>query len=328
MVHRRFRMQRNSPIGARWIWPISSPTASGAASIGALPPRLAALRLADAARPADRHVAALLALRVERRAGRSRRPLGPVRCGSRSALSRCAARAASITISSTATSTAQVERTRLRPLASGRVERARRLGADRRPVRDRAGRPAPTQPAGCRTRARQHRAGRRLSVHEADHLVAAGVARAGVQLGRAGRLAGGHRQPSTWPPFAAVARQHRLGDRLRHALRDPGQGGRCAGRGEIDRAAVRYSARRSPSACSMRSRCLLWAAAIWTVRPDWFALAALVPAALHLASQALRADSDRRRRWRSACSARTASRACWSFSPCWSSAFRRARRLA
>jgi 4-hydroxybenzoate polyprenyltransferase len=37
---------------------------------------------------------------------------------------------------------------------------------------------------------------------------------------------------------------------------------------------------------------LLWGAAIWTVRPDWIALAALAPAALHLASQAVRADPD------------------------------------
>jgi 4-hydroxybenzoate polyprenyltransferase len=35
---------------------------------------------------------------------------------------------------------------------------------------------------------------------------------------------------------------------------------------------------------------LLWGAAIWTVRADWLALVALAPAALHLASQALRAD--------------------------------------
>jgi 4-hydroxybenzoate polyprenyltransferase len=34
----------------------------------------------------------------------------------------------------------------------------------------------------------------------------------------------------------------------------------------------------------------LWGAAIWAVRPDWLALAALAPAALHLANQALRAD--------------------------------------
>jgi len=35
---------------------------------------------------------------------------------------------------------------------------------------------------------------------------------------------------------------------------------------------------------------LLWGAAIWIVRADWIALLALVPAALHLANQALRAD--------------------------------------
>jgi 4-hydroxybenzoate polyprenyltransferase len=35
---------------------------------------------------------------------------------------------------------------------------------------------------------------------------------------------------------------------------------------------------------------LLWGAAIWSVRPDWLALATLVPAALYLANQALRAD--------------------------------------
>jgi 4-hydroxybenzoate polyprenyltransferase len=35
---------------------------------------------------------------------------------------------------------------------------------------------------------------------------------------------------------------------------------------------------------------LLWGAAIWSVRPDWLALVALLPAALHLANQAIRAD--------------------------------------
>jgi 4-hydroxybenzoate polyprenyltransferase len=35
---------------------------------------------------------------------------------------------------------------------------------------------------------------------------------------------------------------------------------------------------------------LLWGAAIWRVRPDWLALVALIPAALHLANQALRTD--------------------------------------
>ncbi len=37
---------------------------------------------------------------------------------------------------------------------------------------------------------------------------------------------------------------------------------------------------------------LLWGGAIWLVRPDWIALAALIPAALHLANQALRADPN------------------------------------
>jgi 4-hydroxybenzoate polyprenyltransferase len=34
----------------------------------------------------------------------------------------------------------------------------------------------------------------------------------------------------------------------------------------------------------------LWGAAIWSVRPDWLALLTLLPAAIHLADQALRAD--------------------------------------
>ncbi|HEX3423299.1 MAG TPA: 4-hydroxybenzoate octaprenyltransferase [Sphingomicrobium sp.] len=35
---------------------------------------------------------------------------------------------------------------------------------------------------------------------------------------------------------------------------------------------------------------LLWGAAVWTVRPDWLALLSLLPAALHLTNQALRTD--------------------------------------
>jgi 4-hydroxybenzoate polyprenyltransferase len=37
---------------------------------------------------------------------------------------------------------------------------------------------------------------------------------------------------------------------------------------------------------------VLWGAALWAVRPDWVALLALVPAALHLANQALRTDPN------------------------------------
>jgi 4-hydroxybenzoate polyprenyltransferase len=36
----------------------------------------------------------------------------------------------------------------------------------------------------------------------------------------------------------------------------------------------------------------LWGAAIWSVRPDWLALVTLAPAALHLANQALSADAS------------------------------------
>jgi len=35
---------------------------------------------------------------------------------------------------------------------------------------------------------------------------------------------------------------------------------------------------------------ILWGAALWSVRPDWLALPALLPAALHLTGQAVRAD--------------------------------------
>ena len=36
----------------------------------------------------------------------------------------------------------------------------------------------------------------------------------------------------------------------------------------------------------------LWAAAIWQVRPDWLALVALLPMALHLGSQVARIDAS------------------------------------
>ena len=59
---------------------------------------------------------------------------------------------------------------------------------------------------------------------------------------------------------------------------------------------VRSSARRlgerAPAGIALfyAAAIVLWGAAIWSVRPDWIALLALIPAALHLANQALRAD--------------------------------------
>ena len=67
----------------------------------------------------------------------------------------------------------------------------------------------------------------------------------------------------------------------------------------------------------------LWGAAIWTVRPDWLALLTLVPAALHLANQALRADP---KDGELALKLFRSNRTCGFlvFSRCWSSGFRRA----
>ena len=48
--------------------------------------------------------------------------------------------------------------------------------------------------------------------------------------------------------------------------------------------------RRSGSAIFYAVAIALWGAALWSVRPEWLALATLIPAALHLANQALRAD--------------------------------------
>ena len=88
---------------------------------------------------------------------------------------------------------------------------------------------------------------------------------------------------------AAVARQHFLDARLRHALRDPGPGGRRPGRREILGAAAGGQAPLG-IAIFYALALLLWGAAIWMVRADWVALLTLAPAALHLANQALRAD--------------------------------------
>ena len=69
-----------------------------------------------------------------------------------------------------------------------------------------------TAPAGAGGGTGQPRAGRGLPVHEADHLVAAGLAGADLQLGRAGRLgdAGGRelgRGPGGLSRLCAVDRR-------------------------------------------------------------------------------------------------------------------------
>ena len=79
--------------------------------------------------------------------------------------------------------------------------------------------------------------GRHLSVHEADHLVAAVLPRPHLQLGRADRLGRGRRHARA-AAAAALCRRHLLDPRLRHDLRAPGQGGRRADRREVVGAAA------------------------------------------------------------------------------------------
>ena len=81
-------------------------------------------------------------------------------------------------------------------------------------------------------------AGRDLSLRQALHLVAAGLPRARLQLGRAARL-GGARPRARRGAAAALCRGHRLDAVLRHDLRPPGPRGRRADRRALDGAAVR-----------------------------------------------------------------------------------------
>ena len=113
----------------------------------------------------------------------------------------------------------------------------------------------PVQPLHGPCRARLARRGRGLSVHEADHLLAADRARPRLLLGRADGLAGDVR-PARSAGIAALCRLDFLGDRLRHHLCPSGPRGRCADRHQVDRAAVRCSipGRSSQSAMRLPSR--------------------------------------------------------------------------
>ena len=79
---------------------------------------------------------------------------------------------------------------------------------------------------------------RRLPIYETDHVVAAGVARPHLQLGRSARLCGASRTRLCRRP-RPLRRLLFLDAGIRHDLRPPGCGGRRSGRGEIHRPAVR-----------------------------------------------------------------------------------------
>ena len=83
-----------------------------------------------------------------------------------------------------------------------------------------------------------------LSFCQAVHVVAAGLSRAGLQLGRA--CWPGRRIPGGWSwPRGPLPGGHRVDAFLRHDLCPSGRGGRRADRGEIDRAAFRRGERRA-----------------------------------------------------------------------------------
>ena len=120
--------------------------------------------------------------------------------------------------------------------------------------------------------------------------MAAGVARPGLLVGRAGRLAGGDRAASTGRRSCcgSAASPGSIGYDTLYAIQDIEDDALVGVK--IVAPAGSATRRRSASRIFYALAVLLWGAAIWSVRPDWLALLALAPAALHLANQALRAD--------------------------------------
>ena len=133
---------------------------------------------------------------------------------------------------------ARVERTRSRPIPSGQVTVAAAAGFLVAAGAGRARGAAAVQSLHdlCRHRLARHR--RDLSLHEADHLLAADRARPRLLLGRADGMAGDVRAARS-SRVPALCRRDCLGDRLRHDLRPSGSRGRRADRHQVDRAAVR-----------------------------------------------------------------------------------------
>ena len=128
---------------------------------------------------------------------------------------------------------AKVARTALRPIPSGQVSGApgRRLSgrATARRIPD----PAAVQSLHDPARRAVARPCLHLSADEAHHLLAAGVPRPHLQLGRAHGLGRRYGRART-AGVCALRRRHRLDSPLRHHLCAPGQGGRRAHRRQVD----------------------------------------------------------------------------------------------
>ena len=275
------RNARIEPCRATWTDIV--PDSERRGLIGALPARGAALCLADPARPADRRLAAVLAGRLERGAGRDGRAGGWLLI-LWLALGAWAMRGAGCVYNDIVDRDldAQVERTRLRPLASGRVSLTRRLGLL-----------VALSLIGLVVLLQLDRDWRRSSRWPASLLVAAYPFMKRITwwpqawLGLVFSWAALVGWPAVTgrlelPGAAALCGLDLLGDRLRHDLRAAGPeddalvGVQILGAG----AGPARAARRRDLLC--RSRSLLWAAAFRAVRVEWFALLGLLPMALHL----------------------------------------------
>ena len=257
-----------------------------------------------------------------------RRALGPVPLAGCSAPSRCAAPAASTTTSSTATSTGRSSEPACArwPAGGCRLRSAWVLIGSALRWSGWSCCCSSNVTGGSR-RAGQHRAGRRLSLHEADHLVAAGVARPGVLLGRAGRLAGGDRS-FDWPPlllwFGSIAWV--VGYDTLYAIQDI-EDDALVGVKSLGAAARRQGrARRGYLLCARAAS--LGRGDLDRSGPTGWRCSTLLPAALHLANQALRVDPERRRARASPVPLEPHLRPARLPRACWSSGCRRARRGA
>ena len=137
---------------------------------------------------------------------------------------------------------------RAHALAADSVGPGERRGGGRLPGRagaDRTGGAAAVQRLHGLDRHRLARRRRGLSVHEADHLLAADRARPRVLLGRADGMAGDVR-PARLAGARALRRLDRVGDRLRHHLCASGSRGRRADRDQVDGASC---SARTPGRC-------------------------------------------------------------------------------
>ena len=161
---------------------------------------------------------------------------------------------------------AKVSRTAARPRGVRPHIGEGRLGLPGGPEPRGALRAAGHEPERDPARRRFAGPGRGLSVHEADHLVAPGLAGADLQLGRAAGLRG-DAGSGLVDGHAAVCGRGVLDARLRHHLRPAGPGGRRARRDQVERAAASAPACGVAWPCSTRSRrCWRWGQAR---RPGW-----------------------------------------------------------